>query len=371
MRTFVVAVLLVLASVAGAAAQPARGAPAQLDRLFSEEAAANRFSGAVLVGRGGKVVFAKGYGLADREWARPNTPETRYRIASITKTFTAALVLRLEADGRLKVSDPVCAYLDPCPDAWRPITLHHLLTHTAGVRNLQADPVDYFRRARLPTSPALTWREFATKPLDFAPGAKTSYSNTGYVMLTAVIEKVAGKPYAAALKSAFFDPLALDGMGYETAFDVVDRRAQGYVARNGVVGRADHIDMTVPSGAGGLYGTVADLYRWSEALHGGRAIPPEAFARMSGRTGGPYGAVTEDGRPVTYAYGLEAEPSRRGLQTFHFGSINGFKSYLRRYGDDGLTVVVLANIQGVNAGALGDRAAAIVAGETVEALLGR
>jgi CubicO group peptidase (beta-lactamase class C family) len=160
-------------------------------------------------------------------------------------------------------------------------------------------------------------------------------------------------------------------MGYETAFDLVPRRAHGYVIRNNAVGRADHIDMSVPAGAGGLYGTAADLYRWSEALHGGQAIGALAFARMSGRAGGPFGFMTQDGRPVTYGYGFESEPTRRGLSTFHFGSIDGFKSYLRRYGDDGLTVIVLANQQSVDAGAIGDSVAAIVARTPVEWLFAR
>jgi CubicO group peptidase (beta-lactamase class C family) len=363
-------ILLALFAGVPASAQPA-GYAARIDRMLADETAADRFSGAILVGRGGKVLFAKAYGSADREWQIANTPDTRFRIASLTKSFTAALILKLEAQGKLKVTDSVCRHLEPCPEVWRPITLHHLLTHTSGLRNLQADPVEYFRRARLPTSPSLVLADFAAKPLDFQPGESTRYSNTGYVMLTAVIEKAGGQPYRTALKTAFFDPLGLTTMGYEAAFDLVPRRARGYVARNNVIGRADHIDMTVPAGAGGLYGSVGDLYRWSEALHAGRAIDGAAFARMSGRVGGPFGVMTEDGRSVTYAYGLESEPTRRGLNTFHYGSIDGFKTYLRRYGDDGLTVVVLANIQSVNAGALGDRAAAIVAGATVEELFAR
>lgn len=364
------AILTVVLASTTASAQPA-GYAARIDRMLADETAADRFSGAILVGRGGKVLFAKAYGSADREWQVPNTLDTRFRIASLTKSFTAALVLKLEAQGKLKVSDPACRYLEACPEAWRPITLHHLLTHTSGLRNLQADPVEYFRRARLPTSPSLVLSDFATKPLDFQPGDSTRYSNTGYVMLTAVIEKAGGKPYRMALKEAFLDPLGLAATGYETAFDLVPRRARGYVVRNNVVGRADHIDMTVPAGAGGLYGSVGDLYRWSEALHAGRAIDADAFARMSGRVGGPFGVMTEDGRSVTYAYGLESEPTRRGLSTFHFGSIDGFKTYLRRYGDDGLTVIVLANIQSANAGALGDRIAAIVAGATVDEMFAR
>lgn len=369
MLRFVVS-LVVLLIAAPVAAQPARPA-AEIDRLLTNETAAGRFAGSVLVARKGKILFEKAYGQADREWGTANTADTRYRIASLTKTFTAALILKLEAEGKLSVTDPVCRFLDRCPEAWRPITLHHLLTHTSGLQNLQADGVEYFRRARLPTSPALTLADFAAKPLDFQPGEATRYSNTGYVMLTAVIEKVRGKPYRTALKEAFFDPLGLATMGYETAFDLVPRRAHGYIVRNNVVGRADHIDMTVPAGAGGLYGTVGDLYRWSEALHDGRAIGAPAFARMSGRVGGPFGAMTEDGRPVTYAYGLETEPTRRGLNTFHFGSIDGFKAYLRRYGDDGLTVIVLANQQSVNAGALGDRLAALAAGVSVQDLFAR
>lgn len=368
---FLLAASLMLAGALAAPARSAERGAGQLDRMFSQEAAADRFSGAVLIGKGGRVLFAKAYGQADREWGQANSLDTRFRIASVTKSFTAALVLKLEAQGKLDVSDPVCRYIDRCPEAWQAITLHHLLTHTSGVPNLQADAVDYFRRSRLPTAPSAVVAGFRERPLDFPPGEKTLYSNTGYVILTSVIEKVAAKPYRAALAEAFFEPLGLSGMGYETAFDLVPRRARGYIVRNGVVGRADHIDMSLPAGAGSLYGTVDDLYRWSEALHRGRAIDASRFTRMSAQSGGPFGELVDNGRRVTYGYGLEIEPSRRGLQTFHYGSIDGFRSYMRRYGDDGLTVVILANLQSVDVGSLGDRAAALAAGVTVETLLAR
>lgn len=361
--------LTVVALAAASVAQAQTLGP--VDQLFAAETAAGRFSGAVLVGRNGKVLHSKGYGLAEREWGQPNTPETRFRIGSLTKQVTAAMVLKLEERGQLKVTDSVCAYVDPCPEHWRPVTLHHLLTHTGGVPNLQADRVAYFRFARLPTTPLQTAKAFSEKPLDFAPGSKTEYSNTGYVLLSAVIEKVTGKPYRTALKDELLSPLGMNDTGYETAFDLVPRRAQGYVVRNKVVGRADYIDMTVPSGAGSLYATTADLYRWSEALHAGRVVSRASFARMAAAAPGAWGEMEDDGVKHSYGYGLASIPSRRGRHTFHTGSIDGFKSYLRRYGDDGLTVVILANQAGVQTSELAEQAAALAGGTTVAELMAR
>lgn len=355
------AVFLALVCARPAAAQDARA----IDRLFATETAAGRFSGAVLVARQGKVLLSKGYGLAEREWDQPNTPQTRYRIASLTKQFTAALVLKLEEQGKLKVTDGVCQYVDPCSPRWQAVTLHHLLTHTGGVPNLQADRVAYFRFSRLPTSPLQTARAFADKPLDFAPGADTRYSNTGYVLLTAAIEKVTGKPYRVAIKDEILAPLGMNDTGYETSFDLVPRRAQGYMMRGAVTGRADYIDMTVPSGAGSLYSTTTDLYRWNEALHAGKVVSRQTFARMSAAVPGAWGKMEDDGVSFAYGYGLMSSPSKRGLQTFHGGSIDGFKSYLRRYGDDGLTVVLLANQAGVQTVELAEQAAALAVGKPV------
>lgn len=364
MRRIALTILMFSAIAAPAAGQDI----AAVDRLFADETAASRFSGAVLVARGGEVLLNKGYGLADREWEQPNAPTTRYRIASLTKQVTAALVLKLEEQGRLKVTDGVCRYLAPCSPNWNNVTLHHLLTHTSGVPNLQADPVAYFRFARLPTTPMQTARAFAVKPLDFPPGTDTRYSNTGYVLLTAVIEKVTGKPYRSAVEDELLTPLGMDDTGYETSFDLVPRRAQGYAVRGKTIGRADYIDMSVPSGAGALYSTTADLYRWSEQLHAGKVVSPANLGRMTGQGPGPWGKMSDDGASFAYGYGLMAAPSKRGLQTFHTGSIDGFKTYMRRYGDDGLTVVLLANQAGVQTSELAEQAAALAAGVSVEVL---
>jgi CubicO group peptidase (beta-lactamase class C family) len=292
-----------------------------------------RFMGSVLVARGDEVVFSKGYGYANLEWDVPNDPATKFRLGSITKQFTSALILLLEEDGKLSIQDPVSRHVPEAPASWHGITLHHLLTHTSGIRNFTALP-DYRVRQVQPSSPAAQLERLRDEPLDFAPGTAYRYSNSGYLVLGLVIERVTRQPYAEVLEERLFGPLGMRDSGYDSTTAVIPHRAAGYApGPNGPV-NARFVDMTVPHAAGALYSTTGDLLKWVRGLFGGRVLKPESLARMT------------TPNLNNYALGLTVRDVDGIRMVGHGGSINGFNAFLVYYPQRETTVAVLANLSG-------------------------
>ena len=289
------------------------------------------FSGSVLVARGDKVLLSKGYGLADAAGGTANGPTTRFRIGSITKQFTGAAILLLQQQGRLTVKDPVCRYLATCPDAWKPITLHHLLTHTSGLPNVTDLPQFQSARGR-PTTPAQQLDWVRDLSLEFTPGSTFRYSNTGYLALGLVIEKVSGTSYEDFMQTAILKHLGMADSGYDTGDDGV---AVGYTTGTTL---AFPINMAVPHAAGALYSTAPDLLRWQLALLRGNLLDAGGTATMTTPA-----VDTTDQPGLGYSYGIyvSLDPAQRVLG--HEGGIDGFMSRLRHDTSTGITVVVLTN----------------------------
>jgi CubicO group peptidase (beta-lactamase class C family) len=308
----------------------------------------------VLVARDGKVVFEKGYGAANAEWNIPNTPQTKFRLGSVTKQFTAAAILLLQEQGKLSVQDPVCKFVAACPDAWNPITLHHLLTHTSGIPNLTDFP-DYAATMALPSPPSKTLERFIGKPLEFAPGSTYKYSNSGYILLGVVVEKASGTGYADVIAERILKPLQMTDSGYDNPATVMPRRASGYALDGDAVKNAAFIDMTIPGGAGALYSTVEDLLKWDQALYSDRLL--SAASREAMFT--PF--------KQNYAYGWNVPPPSPATfgrrQVAHGGGINGFATFIARYPDDKVTVIVLSNLDAGRPGVIARDLAAILFGE--------
>ena len=291
------------------------------------------FSGAVLVARDGKPVFRRAFGLANREWDIPNTPETKFRLGSITKQFTAASVLQLAEQGKLSVDDSISKYYPDAPAAWAPITLKHLLTHTSGIPDYTAIPGFFLQQARLDLVPSAIVKLTQDKPLEFPPGSKYAYDNTGYVLLGYVIEKVSGQTYAAYVQDHIFTPLGMKDTGYDVATTILARRAVGYSVAGGKAKNAEFLAMTLPYAAGSLYSTVDDLLIWDQGLHAGKVLKPASLAAMFTDYGFEYG----------FGEGVSLQNGHRTWS--HSGGINGFATKLTHLPDDGLTVVVLGNIE--------------------------
>jgi CubicO group peptidase (beta-lactamase class C family) len=215
------------------------------DTYIRSEAATHFFRGAVLVGIDGKIVFENAYGLGDEEWRANNTIHTKFRIASLSKQFTAACILLLQERGRLNVHDPISRYISGLPAAWQAITIHQLLTHTSGIPN-STNSSENARVDRTGATPQQLIGLVADKPLDFKPGTNWNYSNTGYILLGTIVEKISGQSYADFLQANIFEALGMRDSGYDRAKDILKERASGYEITDGHIANADFIDMSVP-----------------------------------------------------------------------------------------------------------------------------
>ncbi len=357
-RLVVLTALSLYAAVSALAQEAAPIAP-KLDEYLSA-AAKQGFTGSALVARDGKVIFSKGYGMANAEWDIPNTPQTKFRLGSITKQFTAASILLLQERGKLSVQGPVCKFFDNCPDFWKEITIHHLLTHTSGIPNYTNFP-DWRKTMMIPVTMESLVARFKDKPLDFKPGEKWSYSNSGYVALGHIIEKVAGETYESFLQKNIFGPLKMSDSGYDRHDTILKNRATGYSSRNGERVNSEYIDMTVPHAAGALYSTVEDLFTWNEALFSDKLLSAKSREAMT----------TVDKN--YYAYGLAVIQQHYRKMVFHGGHIEGFETFLARFPEEKLTVVVLRNNDYVVPGPnrMSQDLAAIVFGEKYELPRGR
>jgi D-alanyl-D-alanine carboxypeptidase len=300
----------------------------------------DHFCGAVLIGQNGKILFQKGYGLANIEWSIPNTPQTKFRIFSLTKQFTAAAILLLQEQGKLSVSDPISRYVSELPDEWRKITLHQLLTHTSGLPEYTQSPeINSLNFAG--ASPQQLIALVKSKPLQFTPGSKLAYCNTGYVLLGMVIEKVSGQSYSTFLKEKIFTSLHLKDTGYDEATAVISERASGYQFKDGSIVNAKYLDMTVPYSAGGLYSTVNDLFRWNEALAGSGFLSLSSQKQM-------FTVYPEaSGYGAHYGYGVVISEKFGQPLYYHGGGGNGFATAIQRYPKGNICIIVLSNLESI------------------------
>lgn len=233
------------------------------------------FMGAVLVARGDQVLFRKAWGRAD-ETGRALNLDDRFRLASLSKQFTAAAVLKLQDDGKLSVDDPLCNFIDDCPAAWAPIRLSHLLAHTSGIPDLMARPG--WGRVRItPTTLAELTAESKLYPLQFQPGSRIRYDNAAYNLLAAVVERVSGQAFADYLHTALFAPLGMADTGFDDGAD--HRIVTGYANLAGGLTPQNQPNPSVVFGAGALYSTLDDLLVWNHALHGGHVLSDRSYPR--------------------------------------------------------------------------------------------
>ncbi|MFP4173830.1 MAG: serine hydrolase domain-containing protein, partial [Candidatus Hydrogenedentota bacterium] len=297
---------------------------------------------AALVATDGAIQFEGYHGLANAQHEVPVTPETPFRIASLTKPFTAAAILALAEEGRLRVEDPLAKHLPGYPkgDA---ITLRHLLTHSAGIPNYTAKP-EFQERPSMPWTPEDIMALFKDEPLDFEPGERYSYSNSGYYLLGQIVEEVTGKSFEAYLSDRFFEPLGMRHTGMHDPRAILPNDAQGYTVEAGALKNAQEWHTPNVGGAGGMYSTVRDLHRWTKGLFHEGALTEES---LEGVFDGIFmGGVPPEGLPEglpAYGHGWVIT-GHRGLPMLnHMGGLPGFTSIMAHYPEQGLTVVVLSN----------------------------
>lgn len=334
--------ILLLSSLCSAQVTTAR-----LNQIVQPYADKHQFMGSVLVAKGDEIILNRGYDSADLEWNIPNSPITKFRLGSVTKQFTAACVLLLEQRGKWKVSDPVKKYMPDAPAAWDKITLFNLLTHTSGIPNFTSF-ADYRDWESKPTTPKGLVDRFRNKPLDFPPGSKWSYSNSGYVLLGYLIEKVSGDTYQHFLQVNVFNPLGMKDSGYDSNSAIILHRASGYTPSWGHVENAGFINMTVPFSAGALYSTAEDLLKWEHGLFGGKLLSAASLKEMTT----PF--------KENYAFGLVVTNTNGHKKVEHGGGIEGFNTDVAYWPDERIAVIVLGNLNGGAPGEIAKQLAAAV-----------
>ncbi len=295
----------------------------------------------VLVARDGEILLQKGYGSAVVDKKRPVTPETTFRIGSVTKQFTAAAILNLQEDGKLSLDDPLTKYVPDFPRGEN-VTIHHLLTHTSGIHSY-TNTLDFLDKVVNATTPGEMIETIKDLGYDFSPGEQWLYNNSGYYLLGYIIEKVSGLDYDTFLKQTFFKPLEMKETGVYTPDVKFRDEATGYAFENGAVEVAMDWDMSHAGGAGNLYSNVLDLYKWNEAVFNGRVLSDAALeaALTPARLNNGEVADAMGGARYGYGWGLS---KWRGLRVIsHGGGLNGFSTVLMRYPEVNTTVVVLSN----------------------------
>src|SRR5882724_12740575 len=332
--------LILLSVLAFQASVFAQAKARRIDELVSLYHKYDQFNGAALVAENGKVIYKKGVGPANMEWNIPNEPDTKFRLGSITKQFTATLILQLAEQGKLKLDGKVSDYLEGYrKDTGAKISIHNLLSHTSGLPNYTAVPGFIEGVSRNPYTVDEFVRKYASGDLEFEPGTRFNYSNSGYFLLGAIIEKVTGKSYEQVLKENILDPVGMKNTGYDHFDAILSKRATGYAKTARGYKTAAYLDMTIPYAAGSLYSTVEDLFLWDQALNEDRILSAKSKELM-------FTPNLEN-----YGYGFVIRKASLGPNKLvvpviqHNGGINGFNTMIVRFVRDKKLIVLLDNAE--------------------------
>lgn len=304
----------------------------KIDALLKQYYDYGQFNGSILVAENGKVIYKKGFGMANMEWAIPNQPDTKFRIASVTKQFTAALVLQLVEEGKIKLDGKITDYLtDYRKDTGEKVTIHHLLNHTSGIP-------DYRNVSSNPYSAADFVKKHVSGDLEFEPGSKYKYNNGGYSILGAIIEKVTGKSYETVLQERILKPLGMTNTGYAHHSTLLQKHASSYQKTPVGYVVAPYIDMAIPYAAGSMYSTVEDLFKWDQSLQEDKILSAESKKLMftPGLSNYGYGIRISD-------QSIGNSDQKTKIIWHGGGGINGFNSLISRAVEKRQTVIILDN----------------------------
>jgi len=292
---------------------------------------------AVLVARDGNVLYRKGFGYADIKNKILITPDTKFRIGSVTKQFTASAILKLQENNLLSVNDKLSKFIPDFPRGDE-VSIHHLLTHTSGIHSYTSKD-DFIGKVTKTVSPDTLINSIKKDPYDFNPGEKWLYNNSGYFILGYIIDKVSGKPYAEYIKETFFDPLHMQNTGIHYAGIKLEHEAKGYSKNNNKYDDALNWDMSWAGGAGSIYSTVDDLLKWNQALYGGKVLNKKSLSAALTPV------VLKSGEKASplYGYGLGLSKFRGEDIISHSGGLHGFVTQLAYYPKEKLTVVMFSN----------------------------
>jgi CubicO group peptidase (beta-lactamase class C family) len=325
----------------------------RMQRAIELRADSGQFMGSVLIARNGQVLLSKAYGLASTTQKIANQPDTRFRIGSETKQITAASILLLVERGKLKLDDPIRKYMPEAPEEWSEITFRHLLNNSSGIPNLTSLP-SYRATQGIAVTPRQLVERFRDRRLDFRPGTSFNYSNSGYILLGYLIERISGEPYGRFVQQSLFRPLKMWSSGYDPDVLRTPRLAQGHVMGPEGLSAARFIDPSVPYSSGGIYSTSGDLLKWVSALYGGKVLQPGDLQEMLT----PY--------KNHYGLGVTIEPGAGGGEVYSSGGgIDGFNTRVVYLPHSKLALIVLSNVGGESADELVSDLRKVADGEPV------
>jgi CubicO group peptidase (beta-lactamase class C family) len=302
-----------------------------MEAYMRGEETVKEFSGTALVMQNGKKLFERSTLYADREWKIPNSSQAKYRIGSITKQFTAALILKLEEQGKLSVNDKLTKFYSGYPKG-DSVTIHMLLNHTSGITNYTAVP-EIWDNLHYKYSTDSLIRAFRNLPYGFPPGQGWDYSNSGYYLLGKIIERASGKKYGDYLREQIITPLQLKNTDLESLDSVYLLKARGYTRIGKQWQPATFMQMEGAWSAGAMISTVGDLHTWIKALYQNKVLNPASTKKM----------LTPEKGTMGYAYGIISDSLKKHPRIWHNGGIHGFSSYLAYFPESDITVVVIAN----------------------------
>lgn len=343
--------LIVLTLASTAHSQTKNTIAARANSYLSDLVKQDRFSGSVLISRKGRILLSKGYGMANRELDVPNTPKTKFRLASITKAFTAAAIMMLQERGRLSVKDSLCKYIDNCPPSWELVTIEMLLNHTSGITEFgkTAPADDSFKRK--PMTTAATLERARTFMPDFTPGSKFAYSSQDYILLGHVIEKITHRTYEEFVRGDVWNGAWMKDTGIDRHGAIIKGRASGYMrSKDGAISNFDHFDVDYLFAAGNAYSTVVDLYQFQQEIFDGQLLKPGSMKRT----------FTPNLENTGYAWEIFETNGRKRVRID--GRSFGFSNSLLKFPDEDVAVIVLANIDTAGAAKIADDLAGIVFG---------
>ena len=341
-KTWLLLFLILFGGAAFAQTAHAPTIPQKLDSLLAAFEKQKLFNGSVLVCWKGAIILERGDGYKDLPAKTPDDENTIYQIGSITKQFTSAIILLLQEQGRLSVQDKLSKYIPDYPHG-DSITIENLLTHTSGIYNYTNDGVFMSTRTEKPIERDSLIARFKYKPLDFRPGERFSYSNSGYILLGYIIERITGKSYFQVVRDDIFQPLQMEHSGFDFAGLKSPDKATGYLSPASNQG-STIVDSSVSFAAGALYTTVGDLYKWDRALYTGKIISQTSLQKAFT----PYKS--------NYGYGWVSDSAWGKKVVEHGGGITGFTSFILRVPEEGTCIIMLDNRQ---SGALEKMAATI------------
>lgn len=313
----------------------------KIDRLIDLYAKQELFSGTVLVAHKGQVILKKAYNLANRELCVANAIGMKFKIASLSKQFTALAILQLQEKNLLSLSDPLSQFVPNFTQGHK-ITIHHLLSHSSGIPNITFF-ADFGTKCLHPiTLPEeVEYLRINSIQLDFEPGTKYTYSNSNYIILSYIIEKVSGQSFENYLQDHILKPLGMHDSGLENLASIIPNRTSGYVRNDIQIKNAPYFDYSWAVGSGGIYSTIEDMYRWDRALYANQQsiALPQSFKQLFT----PHVQISSNIPNFWYGYGLAIQECEFGHCMSHEGNINGFSSYATHYTQDDTSIIILSN----------------------------